>query len=68
MLLCFSGQIKIIKPPVLAGGPLCKGVQRNWFTLCKFAVPCDSEVPFAIAPRIQMRREAQGRPVHLLQR
>jgi len=49
MLLCFSGQIKMIKPPVLSGGPLCKGVQRNWFMLCKFAVPCDSEVPFAIA-------------------
>lgn len=49
MLLCSSGQCKLVEPPILSGGPLCKGVQRNGFLFCKFAVPCDEEVPFAIA-------------------
>jgi len=49
MVLLQGGQIKVINPPVLNGGPLCKGVKRNFFTITKFAFPCDEEVPFAIA-------------------
>ena len=42
-------QVKCVDPPILRGGPLCKGVQRCFFTITKFAFPCDAEVPFALA-------------------
>ena len=49
IVLIRSGQIKCIDPPCLRGGPVCKGVQRNFCSIVKFAVPCDEEVPFALA-------------------
>ena len=49
LLLISSGIIKCITPPILRGGPMCKGVSRSWFTFAKFAFPCDEEVPFAIS-------------------
>jgi len=48
ILLVRGGQVKCIKPPILQGGPMCKGVSRSFCFLNKFAFPCDDEVPFAL--------------------
>lgn len=49
LLLCNSGQGRVISPPIAKGGPFCKGVTRTFFTVTKFALPCDKEVPCVCA-------------------
>ena len=49
LLLSQSGQGRVITPPIMKGGPCCKGVQRWGCTVCKFAFPCDQEVPMVLA-------------------
>lgn len=39
----------MIKPPVMSGGPCCKGSTRTFCAVAKFAFPCDDEVPFVVA-------------------
>ena len=49
ILVLRAGQIKCITPPISRGGPLVKGVLRSFFVNTKCAIPCDDEVPFALA-------------------
>ena len=48
-MLLTSGQARVIKPPIMQGGPCCKGVTRTFCAVTKFAFPCDNEVPIVFA-------------------
>ena len=43
--LCDAGHTAMVIPPVLKGGPICKGIHK--FCCCeqRCALPCDEEVP-----------------------
>ena len=49
VMLLTSGQARVIKPPIMQGGPCCKGVTRTFCAVTKFAFPCDNEVPIVFA-------------------
>ena len=43
-----QGPMTIVKPPIIDGGALCKGVAKLCCLDARFALPCDEEVPFQI--------------------
>ena len=49
LCLCQRGEVTCIKPPILSGGPLCKGTHQCLCFEQRFALPCDAEAPCALA-------------------
>lgn len=49
LCLLQRGNAACVKPPILTGGPLCKGVAQCCCLEQRFACPCDDEVPCAFA-------------------
>ena len=43
------GELTCVKPPILSGGPLCKGITQCLCLEQRFALPCDDEVPCTVA-------------------
>jgi len=44
-VLCQRGTCTCIVPPILSGGPCCKGICKGLCFEERFALPCDDEVP-----------------------